>query len=140
MCDDEDVIDDDRKKKDKEEPEDDINVPTADLYSYAIAITQMRWRKQDVIEYLDSSVLFYIYHSLCMADDVWISYHSIGYDLNLLGTNSENGRKLRVSIRIFIATINIWKDIHRIALMGDQTEIHNKPDNHLDIHPLNATT
>lgn len=32
----------DRKKKGKEEPEDNINMPTTDFYSYIVAITQMR--------------------------------------------------------------------------------------------------
>lgn len=51
-----------------------------------------------------------------MVDDTRMSNHGIGYNLNLLGTDSEDGRKLGVSIRISIATTNIWKDIHKTAL------------------------
>ncbi len=42
-----------------------------------------------------------------MADDVQISNYGISYDLNLLGTNFEYRRKLKVSIEISIATTNM---------------------------------
>ncbi len=75
-----------------------------------------------------------------MADDSWLSNHDIGYDLSLLGTNSENCRKLGVSIRISTATSNMWKGIHKTAFMREITEIDNEPDNYPDIHPSNITT
>lgn len=41
MFDDEDNNDDNRKKKGEEKLKDNINVPTADLYSYIVAITRI---------------------------------------------------------------------------------------------------
>ncbi len=75
-----------------------------------------------------------------MADDAQISNQDIGYDLNLLGTDSENGRKLGVSIRISIATTDIWIGIHKTVLTEEQTKIDSELDNHPDIHPSNPTT
>ncbi len=75
-----------------------------------------------------------------MADNERMSNQDIGYDLNLLGTDSENGRKLGVSIGISTATTDMWKDIHKTALMGEQIEIDSKPDNHPDIYLSNTTT
>ncbi len=66
--------------------------------------------------------------------------HGINFDLNFLSIDSENGRKLEVSIRISIAIINILKVIHKTALTGEQMEIDNKPDNHPDIYPSKTIT
>lgn len=73
-----------------------------------------------------------------MTDDAQISYYGIGYDLNILGTDFENGHKLKVNIGISSTTTNICKGIYKTVLTEKQTEINNKSDNHLDIHSSNA--
>ncbi len=45
MFDGEDNNDDDREEEGEKEPEDDIDVPTADFYSHAVTITHMHWRE-----------------------------------------------------------------------------------------------
>lgn len=60
--------------------------------------------------------------------------------MNLLGTNSENDYKFRVSIRISIVTTDMWKSIHKTALTRDQIKIGNEPNNHPDFYFSNATT
>ncbi len=132
--------DDDREKEGEEEPEDNIDIPTADSYSHTVAIIHIHWREQDTIECLESSVLSHAHHALCMADNARMSNQDIGYNLNLLDTDSENGRKLGASIGISIATTDMWKSIHKTALTGEQTEIDSEPDNHPDIHLSYATT
>ncbi len=119
MLNSEDNNDEDREEEGEKEPEDDIDIPMADSYLHAVAITRMHWREQDTIECLEFSILSYAYHALYMADDVWMSNQDIGYDLNLLGTDYENGRKLGVSIRISTATTDMWKSIHKTALTGE---------------------
>lgn len=54
-----------------------------------------------------------------MVDDTRMSNYGIGYNLNLLGTDSEDGRKLGVSIRISTATTDMWKGIHKTTLMEE---------------------
>ncbi len=75
----EDNNDDDREEEGEEELENNIDVPTADSYSHAVAITRMHWQKQDTIECLEYSILSHAHHALCMADDVRMSNQDIGY-------------------------------------------------------------
>ncbi len=102
-------------------------------------MTRMYLQKQNTIECLESTVLYHAYHSLRVTDDAQMSNYGIGYDLNLLGTDSENGRKLGVNVGISTTTTNMWKGIHKTALTGEETEIDNKLDNYPEIHLSNTT-
>lgn len=56
----------------KERDEKDIDIPTIDSYSYAIAIICMYKKKQDATNCLKSLVLSHLYHFLCIADDTGV--------------------------------------------------------------------
>lgn len=65
---------------------------------------------------LKFSILSYLHHSLCIADDagVIIAQH-ICYNLNLFESDSINNLELGVKTDISIDISNMWKDIHKMA-------------------------
>lgn len=64
------IITDDIKEDVKEEDEENTNLLITDLYSHVVAMMYMYWKEKYIIDYLKSSVLSYLYHSLHIADDV----------------------------------------------------------------------
>lgn len=60
-----DDIEEDIEEKDGEN----LDLAIADSYLHAIAMTRMYSRKRDVTDYLKSSILSHLYHSLSIADD-----------------------------------------------------------------------
>ncbi len=133
MFDGEDTNADDKEEDIEEEGEENIDLPMADSYSHAVAITRMRWREQDSTDCLESSVLSHLYHSLRIADDASMTNGGICYDLNLLGTGSRNSQDLGVNIGISPGTTDMWKSIHKAALTGEQAGVDNELDNPLTL-------
>lgn len=86
------------------------------------------------MDYLKSSLLSYLYHSLCIVDnaDVIIARHFF-YNLNLLDNSFTNSLELDVRTGIFIDTINIWKNLYKTALTEDPTDVDIKVSNQFDI-------
>lgn len=123
LIDGEDVDVDNREKNVEGKDENNINLSTADSYSHAIAIARMHWREKDKSDCLESSVLFHLYHSLCVINDIGMTKRKICYDLDLLGTGSRHSHKLGVNIEISTATTNLWKSIHKKALIRKQAGI-----------------
>lgn len=94
----EDTNADDREEDIEEKEEENINLPMADAFSHAVAITRMRWKEQDATNCLESSMLSHLHHSLHISDEAtMMTTRGIGYDLYLLDTDSRNSPKLGVS-------------------------------------------
>lgn len=103
----------DRKKRDKE----DINVLTANSYSYAVIMTYIYQKKYDITDCLEFLVLFHLHHFLYNADDISVlTTHNNYYNLNIFDVSSKNSSIFSVNARISINTTNIQKNIYKTSL------------------------
>lgn len=75
-----DNIEEDADKKDGEN----LDLPMADSYVYAVALICIHQREREVIDCLESLVLFYLHYFLRIADDasMAITQQRIFYNLN----------------------------------------------------------
>lgn len=97
-----------RKKNIEEEDKKNINLPIIDIYLYAIAIMHICWREQNIINCLESLVLFHLHQFLHILDKTTIiTIYDICYDLNSLDSGFRNISKLGVNNKIFITITNI---------------------------------
>lgn len=78
---------------------------------------------------METSVLFYLYYSLFVIDDISITNHGICYDLNILEPNSQISYELSVKTEISITTLDLWKIIHKKTLTRDEARIEKDFNN-----------
>ena len=126
---------DDNIEEDLEEGDgENLDLPTANSYSHAVAMTRKHWKERDATDCLESSLLSHLHHSLRIADDAGMgTARPFFYDLNLLDSSSANSLELGVRTGISTDTTNIWKNLHRTALTEDSTDVNVKVGNHPNI-------
>lgn len=104
-----------------------------DLYSYIVTMMHMYQRMKNIIDYLKSSVLFYLYYSLYIRDNTsMVIAQNICYNLNLFDNDSTNILELNMKIKVFADITNIQKNIHKIVFIGDLIDIDIEFGNYSD--------
>lgn len=84
----------------------------------------------------------HLYHSLRISDEATImTIRGICYDMNLLHPDSRISHELGISNEISTTTTDMWKNIYKTALTGEQAGEDNELDNHPNFaHPHIAST
>lgn len=99
---------DNREEDIEEKNENNIDLPITNTYSDAVAITYIRWKEQDVINCLESSVLSHLHHFLRISDNaIMVTSCSICYNLNLLHLDFRISQELGVGNKISTITTNM---------------------------------
>lgn len=133
MFDGKDTNPDNRKKNIKEDNKNNIELTIADIYLYAVIITRMYQKKQDVTHCLKSLMLSYLHHFLRILDKVTIiTTCNIYYNLNLFYLNFKISQKLNINNKISTIITDIQKDIYKTALTKKKTGENNKLNNLLN--------
>lgn len=93
-----DDIEEDIEKNDSEN----LDLPMADLCSYAIAMTHIYWRKKNTTSYLKSSILSHLHHSLHIANNTsGMATRPICYNINSLKSDFRDNLELGIRTKVF---------------------------------------
>lgn len=87
-------------------------------------------------------VLFYLHHSLRIVDNAdMVTTRRICYNVNLLDSCSTNSSELRIRTRISADMTNLWKNINKIALTIEPTDVDIEFGKYFDfVHHSNKST